>query len=403
MRKISRRRFIQNGLRVAGGAAIAGLPGCLGPVRDTPNDGFLGLPLSPPGRAVLGFYESSEMAEICEEVVPQITDLAWLSSGDSVFVKVACNSAKPHPAVTSPEAVKGLVRFLRDHGAGTVYVGDQAGVEHVRLTTTERKSSTRAAMTSNGLLAAVEDAGARLHCFDDQGWEGYLQTEADFEDQWKGGLWLPKILGEVDHVINLPRLGSHGISGYTCGVKSAVGWLRDDSRLQLHQRGERFFEQMAEISHFRPLRDKLRFTLTLGEKALLNIGPDLGSEYDFGGVLALGAERLVDHDLLASSLLPWLDGDEISFFDLYHPYPRHSDWWNRYLLRTTWGKEAEAGSTQLIPYHPEKGLAFDRCLSHLATLQRYRPERIVVDRGDEPLPEGLLSHLREFDGGVFSV
>ena len=403
MKNVSRRQLLQGGLRLAGGTLLAGIPGCAGPVRDEANAGFLDMPVSQPGRAVLGFYDSGNMPEVCARVIPQITDMAWLSPGDSVFIKVACNSPRPHPAVTSPDAVRALVGFLRNHGADPVYVGDQAGVEHVRLTASGRQSSTREAMASNGLLEAVEDMHAVLHCFDDQGWDGYFRAESDFPDLWDRGLWLPKILQEVDHVINLPRLGSHGISGYSCGVKSAVGWLRDDSRLQLHRRGEVFFEQMAEISHFRPIRDKLRFTLTMAEKALLNIGPDLGSAYDFGGVLALGSTRLVDHDLLASSLLPWLDADDCSFFDLYSPYPKHSNWWNRWLLKQTWGKEVLASSSQLLPYHPEKGLAFDRCLSHLATLERYRPEHVAVWTGDEPLPDGLLAHLTQFDNGVFSI
>jgi len=71
-------------------------------------------------------------------------------------------------------------------------------------------------------------------------------------------------------------------------VKNAVGWLRDDSRLLLHQKGARFYERLAEINHFRPLRDKLRFTLTLADRALLKIGPDFGGQYKFGGWLALG-------------------------------------------------------------------------------------------------------------------
>ena len=96
---------------------------------------------------VLGMYASRDMRDICERAIPAISDMGWLGRGDSVFVKVACNSPRRHPAVTDPNAVKALVGFLRDRGAGTVYVGDQAGVEHVRLRRNgSRKSSTFSVM-----------------------------------------------------------------------------------------------------------------------------------------------------------------------------------------------------------------------------------------------------------------
>src|SRR5688500_14842820 len=55
-------------------------------------------------------------------------DTSWLEPGDSVFVKVACNSGNRHPAVTSPNAVRAVTRALFERGAGRVLVGDQSGV-----------------------------------------------------------------------------------------------------------------------------------------------------------------------------------------------------------------------------------------------------------------------------------
>src|SRR5262249_61447245 len=60
-------------------------------------------------------------------------DWSWLSRGDTVFVKLASNSSLPHPAATSPNAVRAVVEQLRDRGAGRVLVGDQSGVGYVRL------------------------------------------------------------------------------------------------------------------------------------------------------------------------------------------------------------------------------------------------------------------------------
>ena len=281
--ELTRRGFIQRGA-VGLGSLAASLAGCAGALRTSPNERYLKVPASgTDGQVVLGMHSSRQWRGVCEQAVSAISDLKWLSRGDSVFVKVACNSDQVHPAVTSPRAVEALVGLLKDRGAGTVYVGDQAGVEHVRLTRHSRTGATRELMKRNGLLGAVKRSGATLWCFDDHGWDGYFKAKLDFENQWEDGLWLPKIVQQVDHIIYLTRLGTHALAGYTCGIKNAVGWLRDDSRLLYHQRGETFFEKAAEINHAPELRKKLRFTLTLGDSALLDIGPDFGGEYDFDG------------------------------------------------------------------------------------------------------------------------
>ena len=385
------------------GAGAFLLGGCAGPVRREPNEAFLEVPLSQDvGRVVLGRYPLGEWRAACDDAVSQISDLSWLSKGDRVFLKLASNSPYPHPAVTAPDSVAAVVQFFLDHGAGEVVVGDQAGVGHVRLTQAGRTSSTREALGKNGLLAAIESSGATLHCFDDQGWDGYFAAHADFETAWKAAPFLPRILKEVDHVINLPRLGAHVLAGYTCATKIAVGWLRDDSRLELHQRAKTFFQKTAEISHFPAIREKLRFSLTLGDQALLNIGPDMGSKVDLEGVVAVASTRLVDHDLLASAMLLWLDRNDTSLFDLYTPYPEDADHWNRVLVDMAWGERALERYSPLRPYELEKGLAHDHCLSHLALLQNYRPRRIDVLRRGE-LSEDLLTYLGGYGTGTFAL
>ncbi len=91
---MSRRGFIEMGCKIGVSAAAASLVGCSGGQHlAAANKEFLSLPVSEKqGSAVMGIYKSKEMQMICEEIVPRITDMDWLSPGDSVFVKVACNS-----------------------------------------------------------------------------------------------------------------------------------------------------------------------------------------------------------------------------------------------------------------------------------------------------------------------
>jgi uncharacterized protein (DUF362 family) len=398
---MQRRKLL--GLGLAAGAST--LLGCaVGPLRTTPHQGYLRLPYAAePGRVLLAFPRDADFRDAVETLVPQISDMSWLGKGDSVFVKVACNSTNVHPAVTHPKAVRAMVRFLKSRGAGTVYVGDQAGVEHVRATPAQRKSSTRATMAKNGLLAAIEGSGATPWFFDEQPWDDAFEPEHDFADSWGGAIRLPSILRRVDHVVYLPRLGAHAVAGYTAGIKAAVGWLRDDSRCALHRDGDRFFERIAEINHFRPLRDKLRLAFTLGDAALLNVGPDFGAVYRFEGLAAVGSTRLVDHDLLVAALLPWLDAHEHSIFDVYAPYPTHVNYWNRGFVEETWGKADAAAYRPIVAPRFERGLEYDVQTAHLATLQGYRPRKVQVVGPREGRPADLAWHLAGYGGGIFAV
>jgi hypothetical protein len=398
---LSRRRMLELACSLGIGSVI----GCgSGPLRTSANAAFLQVPQAPsPGSVLLGMYSSRDMQGLCDRLVPEISDMRWLARGDSVFVKVACNSPNLHPSVTDPEAVTEMVRFLKARGAGRVYVGDQAGVEHVRLTAEGRERSTRELFAKNGLRDALVGAGAKVHCFDDQGWDGYFQAEPDFDSVWKRQLWLPNILKHVDHVVNLPRLSAHSLTGYTCGVKNAVGWLRDDSRLTLHQKGAAFYERIAEINHFRPLRDKLRMTVTLCRAALTNIGPDFGAIHRFEGCMGLGSTRLVDHDAVAAAILPWLDHNHLSMFDLYSPYPAHVNYWNRGLVQDTWGRQALGGYEEIASYGIGGSIEHDACLSHLGRLQGYRPAKIEVRRQGDAIAQGLITYLAQVAGGQFTV
>lgn len=397
-----RRRSFLEGTLGLGGAVVLG--GCAGQIDRGHNQPYLELRAAPPGRVVLAEDPSAPPEALVREASDAVTDWSWLRQGDSVFVKVASNSHYAHPAVTYPPAVEAMVNLLRERGAKDILVGDQAGVEHVRLTPEGRKSSTHEMMAQNGLSAAARASGATLHCFDDQGWDGYYEATPDFESHWEEPIYLPNVVRQVDHIVLLPRLSSHSLAGYTCALKAAVGWLRDDSRRTLHQKGNSFFQKIAEINHLPDLRDRVRLVVNVGSHALLNVGPDIGGSYAFDRHMALATDSLVDHDAVASALIPWLDRNDASVWDLYNPYPKDSDYWNRGLVESIWGSESAGEAYEPIrPYPLGRHVAQDACLSHLAWLQRRRTEHIDLITMRRRLPDGLSDYLARYDGRPFRV
>jgi hypothetical protein len=72
------------------------------------------------GDVLFGLFGKAEAATAEEAFRKALShlDFSWLVPGDTVFVKLSCNSGNPHPAVTSPAAVRAMVAELYARGAG---------------------------------------------------------------------------------------------------------------------------------------------------------------------------------------------------------------------------------------------------------------------------------------------
>lgn len=254
----------------------------------------------PEGAVLVGLLADKTQASVTAQL--DRLDFSWLAEGDSVLIKVASNSGNPHPATTSPLGVRAMVSALEQRGAARVIVADQAGVEHVRRSEKGRYSNTRERFRSNG-LAALEDV-AELHYFDDGDWEaGYIEATLPEGHHWPRGMRVAAIVQEIDHILYMPRISAHMLAGITTAQKCAIGWLRDDSRHDLHNDAQSFYEKYAEISYTEEIRSRLRMVVTLNEQIQLFGGPDDGTVYTMDPALLLASTSLANHDAVATSLL----------------------------------------------------------------------------------------------------
>jgi len=323
------------------------------------------------------------------------TDLSWLREGDSVFVKIACNSNLAAPAVTSPAVLEGVVGLLREAGAGTVYVGDMSGAQFVRHLPTETIGSTRENMRQNGLLAAAEDAGAQVHCFEEVPFEGaYIPAVPQGDHHWGEDLQVAEILDRVDHIVNLPRLGKHSLAGATLGLKNAIGWISDHSRMVLHRDAATFHDKIVEVNAIPQLAEKMRLTLTLVDQALTTYGPDSGYRLPLARPIILASEDITSHDQVALLTLLWTRTQTPRDVLAEDPYPAESNGLNWWFVRVYWGEEAAARYETLPAFDALAdmetptyiNLAWDR-------LRGGRPEAIEVVPGGMALDETLISML----------
>jgi uncharacterized protein (DUF362 family) len=361
----------------------------------------------PAGAVLLGLYAGDARAALRRAA--RRLDFSWLKRGDSVLIKVAANSGLPHPSTTSVGGVLGLVDELKARGAGRVIVADQSGVEHVRNSRQGRFGSTRESFAQSG-LATVEQAGAELYFFDEQPFEtGYFSATLPAEHHWPRGLFLPTILKEVDHVVYMPRIASHVLAGNTLGQKMAIGWLRDDSRHDLHNDAEQFYEKFSEINFAEELRSRLRLTVTVSEKVLLHGGPDRGTAYDMTPVLVHASTNLASHDALGASLLTTLNQQVTTVAEGAMVYrAAAAPIINRYFADGAAVATGAAGpwisesqQTLYTAHTWEQNVSGDRAITRGWVLGGGKPARVAVMSDGQTLDPTLKSALVTHGGGLY--
>jgi uncharacterized protein (DUF362 family) len=326
------------------------------------------------------------------EAASAATNFSWLAPGDRVLLKVVCNSPNPYPATTHPTAVTVLADMLRARGA-KVYVGDQSGVQFVHHTRRSQRGSTRANFRNNGLEPAAVAGQAALACFEEAGYDAYFAAEPAAGSHFKREIFLPKIVREVDHIIYLPRVSKHVLAGSTLGLKGAVGWLREDSRLELHRDGATFLEKCADINGTREIRERLRLVLSVGTQVQTSFGPDSGHVAIPDVGLVIASENLVDHDLASCAYLlevseqatPW----RARTFD---PYPQLSSLMNRMFVSYVWG----AGEFTEVEGYDAPSLTTPwscRVLTRGCEIFGGRPDRVWLENVNDSAPTGLLQAM----------
>ena len=279
-KKTSRRKFIKYGVCGAGAAALGGI--YFGGIRRLTSiwspGGYIcfrGPEPLPPTRiypempsavvSVAGVGDSIEKA--VREAVAAAGGIEEIQPGQRVFIKP--NMAGPSNGkidigrtTTKPEVVRAVIRMVKERGAHAM-VGDKSF------------AMTEQAFVWCGFQRVCEEEGA----------EPYPWTRAEYirfypgKRHWSRGFRMPKILTEVDHLINVPMLKNHDSTRaeFTCCLKSFVGVAHNLDRMQtgsnaLHQNN--ISEKIAELNLCAtPLINIVDATTILVKR-----GPDAGSQ-----------------------------------------------------------------------------------------------------------------------------
>ncbi len=298
--------------------------------------------------------EKKERFENLKRLIESTTDFSWLSKGDKVLIKLALNSGNKFPATSDPFVLDCLVNVLKKKGAGEISACDQSGVEHVQFSATEKRGSSRKLCDTSGLLKVITENNITPVFFEEKGFDAFFESNPEGIHSWKKPILIPSAVKETDHIIYLPRVSSHIMADITSGFKIGVGFLRDDSRYELHRNGKRFYEMYEEINNIPEIKNKLRLIITSGRKVLSTFGPDKGylSAPDYGLIMA--SEDLLANELLSYAWLQWNRQFNTSYFSKMTTgqITKFRSVINKVFVWKTWDRNEKEGTSSIPMFIP---------------------------------------------------
>lgn len=208
---------------------------------------------------VVAVAYSESPAEGVAEVIKRTGNLDFIKPGQKVLVKPNVNSDDKAPGTTHPESLAEVIRQVKKKGA-YVIVGDRSNSRY----------GTIASMKKTGMYKAAQDAGAdEIVAFEDEEW---VRVNPAKSKNWPKGFRIPKRLAEVDHIISVPVLHTHSITGHSLAIKNLVGLIHTSDRMLFHS-STKLQEMISEIS----LAIRPSLTIIEGTKSFIEGGPSHGT------------------------------------------------------------------------------------------------------------------------------
>lgn len=393
MNNISRRKFLGFS---AGAAGTMLMPSCSHvsvktdiPVTDNIKKGYI----PDVSAAWIPKDEGKKHNDIFRQMMQGATDFSWLSKGDTVFLKLSLNSDKPYPATTDPWILQCMIRLLKEKGAKRIIAGDQSGMETVRWTKTSQMGSSRKCCESAGLLKVITEEDAESCFFEERGYDAYKPALPGTKHHWQEPMMITDILDETDHIIYLPRVASHMMGDISSGLKIGVGFLREDSRLALHQGGSDFYSMYEEISEAPVIKSKLRLIVSSGRHVLSNFGPDAGSVNKPDKGLIFASADLLANELLAYAWLKW--NREFATSSFSNATTGSITGWrsplNRFFVWWVWG-DRKKKSTPAIPFYEAGSIYGHPAVSNRIQRSGY-PEKISINYANDIQDSGITGYI----------
>ncbi len=225
-------------------------------------------------------------------------------TGKRLLLKGNLNSADPSPGSTHPDTLRTLVGWLWGGGAASITLGDRSGM-----------GDTRRVMQETGVEALGQEMGFGLVAFDELAdASDWVAAETVPGAHWAAGFYVPRLLREVDGVVQTCNLKTHRFGGhFTMSLKNSVGLaarrvpgVSHDFMSELH--GSPYQREMIAELNTAYAPD---LVVLDGVQAFTTGGPDQGTRVDSQVVLA-GTDRVAIDAVGVALLRLWGTTPEVS-------------------------------------------------------------------------------------------
>jgi len=195
----------------------------------------------------------------------------------------------PEQAITThPEIVRAIVKIVKKAKAIPV-IGDSPGnilngIKHV--------------WEKTGMLQMAKEENVELINFENVG-----SAEVSIQHPTINQIHVTKALIDCDAIINLPKLKTHTLMGFSCGIKNFYGCIPGARKIEYHKLAptpEDFAYLLSEI--YRMIKEKILFTLVDGVVGLEGNGPSLSGEKRNFNIIATSRDTVTLDTFLLSHM-----------------------------------------------------------------------------------------------------
>lgn len=146
---------------------------------------------------------------------------------------------EPERAVTThPTIIRAVIQWIKQFNPEKIIVGESSG--------TFKRGATDAAFNSSGIKRVCEEEGVEWTPFEKTTRKQYkVENPLELEE-----ITASSLLEEVDIIINLPKIKTHGQCILTCSIKNMFGTIILGNKAQTHAQfptKERFNAALADI------------------------------------------------------------------------------------------------------------------------------------------------------------
>jgi uncharacterized protein (DUF362 family) len=269
--------------------------GVLVPPKPLPSNPFMR-----DGKALVVMVHGRDLSTMLQEGLRQLGGVERLQIvGKRVLLKPNVVNDRPSPSITSPSLVSVAVKTMKENGAADIIVGDSSGM--LRFPTSEN-------LTSTGVRAAAESAGAHALALEQEPWVRVEPPRAAALPRF----YVSKPVYDADLFINLPVIKTHRFAHYSCSLKNLVGIIHPRYRPSLSFLSGNWHERIAELN----LAVHPHLTIADGSTMMIAGGPTTGT--------AARADLLL------------LSGDRIALDAVAVALIRSFGVWDKVLERSVW-------------------------------------------------------------------